>query len=173
MKRFTFYFLLSTLYFLLLSCSSQTYLIDQQVEKPQTFRVYTADFNAVWKNTMAALQSYPITTVDKESGVIATDWRFSQQTRTVSVNRGLAFGGRVTEDMPIDVLDRVNALIQYTADGVRVDVSRAVRVRPYLFDIGPAGTWKQDVNGNYVETSSDGKTEKLILDAVEYQLARM
>ena len=160
---------------MLASCAPQAQLIKPESEKKETSRLIKADYETVWNKMLFLVQNYPLINTDKQSGLqsglIATDWRISQQTRQVKIFRGLVFGGTVRDELPIDVKDRLNILLQKADSGVRVTITRHVQVRPWLQEVGPVGSWSQNSNGEYQSTDSNTIVENAILDALESQLA--
>ena len=89
--------------FLCIGCSINNRITEKP---PETFyptkRIINADFDTVWNKTLQSIARYPLTIIEKNSGIINTDWCGYKDSVTVSIWRGMLFGGQVEEEMPIE-----------------------------------------------------------------------
>ena len=154
----------------LLGCYANRILDQPLIERP-TERIVAFPKDSTWQAVLKVMAIYPLTVIEKESGILNTEWIGRTIHRRVSVWRGLAFGGQVEDMCPIELQERFNVLVSPESDSTTtVRVIRYVKLRPYLQDVGPKGSWKPDTYGQFVETKSTTIPESVILDAIERYL---
>jgi len=155
--------------FLCVGCSMSNKLLEKPPEKPYpTKRVLNADFDTVWNKTLQAIARYPLTIIEKNSGIINTDWCGYTDSVSVSVWRGVLFGGQVEEEMPVEVQERLNILITRVSEtGTGIEVIRYVKIRPYVQTTGGKGSWALPTSQQYTQTTSSTRKEFDILNKIE------
>jgi hypothetical protein len=147
----------------------QPLVLDETVEYP-TQKSFNAPRDAVFNAAIAALQQFPIILVDRESGVISTDWRFYIDYKRIKIWRGKLYGGYVEDKAPMDVKDRLTLKISQETDGTILKINRSVAIRAFNMEIGPVGSWSRNERGDYYPTTSNTKVENDIIQAVEKAL---
>ena len=171
MKNFLTLLLLCSCLFLI-GCGSAKLL-----EKPQpilpTDRNYSARFDDIWNATLKAISYFPLTVIEKNSGIINTDWIEYVDTVKVNVWRGLTGGGQVDDAMPVEVMHRLNVLVSQKDSAVtNVKIIRYAKVRPYNITWGGVGNWEPNVKGNFEQTTSNTVQENKILNEIEHILMK-
>jgi hypothetical protein len=154
---------------IVVGCYATKLTIEPPTKHP-TSREYHASFDSTWATAMQVIAVFPLTVIEKASGIINTDWT----TRTVyhkgSIWRGARYG-QVEEDVPFEVTDRFNILISRNSDSTSaVRIIRYVKARMYGYmndsSIAPPGVWFDPV-GEPVAKESSTTPEWHILDAIE------
>lgn len=166
------YFLLFVLLSGCLTTSNQ--LLETREPIYPTNRDYSADFNTVWDATIKAVSDLPITVIEKDSGIIQTDWTQYLDSTKVSVYRGLLYGGQTEDSMPVEVMHRFNILVsQKSQDLTNVKITRYVKIRPYERMVGPVGSWRPNTLGSFEQTVSDTRQENKLLNEIGNLLKRI
>lgn len=154
---------------LFVGCSMSNKLLEKPPEKAYpTKRVLNADFDTVWNKTLQAIARYPLTIIEKNSGIINTDWCGYTDSVSVSVWRGVLFGGQVEDEMPVEVQERLNILITRVSEtGTEIEIIRYVKIRPYVQTTGGKGSWAPPTSQQYTQTTSNTRKEFDILNKIE------
>jgi hypothetical protein len=153
--------------FCLLGCFPTAKFLDKPKEMVPTYREYQYDYNAVWNSVLRTIVEYPITLIEKESGIINTDWLGRTIKKKVSVWRGLIGGGQVEDEIPIELQERFNILVTKDTITTTVKIIRYVKVRPYKMTMGGPGNWEPDAISSFVQVQSDTQTEHSLLEEIE------
>lgn len=145
--------------------------LEKPIEKKPTEMVYGFEFDKVWNATLQSISEYPLTIIEKNSGIINTDWLGKTVKKKVSIWRGLVGGGQVEDEMPFDIQERLNILVtKIHGDKVKVKIIRYVKARPYRATIGGAGNWEPDPSKTYEQVPSDTQTEYNLLIKIKETL---
>lgn len=141
------------------------------VEKKPTSRIFPFSFDSVWTATMKSISEYPLTIIEKESGIINTDWVSGTRTQKVRIWRGLAFGGMVDDEQPIEIQYKLNILVSSeSAESTKVRVIRYAKERPYDVGMGPRGCWQPNTLAEFQQVDSDTQTEHELLNTIGHFL---
>lgn len=118
--------------------------------------MYDASYDEVWDATVRAFADYnmPIDNIEKDSGIIASDWVGAE---TSWMDCGSAGLGSHT-----DRQFRVNTLIRRGSDGTNVRVNTLFQTREVPMG-GGYGTWKQ--------CSGTGELEQILHAQIEQYIA--
>jgi len=166
-KKIIIFIIITYIFFVFGSCAGPMRALENPVEKKPTSRVFQGNYDKIWNCTLQSISEYPLTIIEKESGIINTDWLGSLATKKVSVWRGIIGGGQVEDEMPIDVQCRLNVLVSKVADSVfSVNIIRYVKARPYIMLPGGSGNWAPDRSGTFEQVPSDTQTEFRILEKI-------
>jgi len=172
MKYFLKTFAILTPLFYLLGCAPPRYLETNNQTFP-TERNFNANFDKVWVNTLKSVSYFPLTIIEKNSGIINTDWITYVETKKISVWRGLIGGGQVEDDMPAEISHRINILVtEKDSVTINVKIIRYVKVRNYLMVVGGKGNWAPDSYGIFTQVNSDTRQENKILNAIEENILK-
>jgi hypothetical protein len=168
--------LFGLLFVLFIGCSATRYSIevvdDNSQSKPME-RVFPYDFDTVWNCAVEEVTTFPLTVVEKESGVISTGWYDEMQTKNVLISRGVGYGGRVSDVMPIEVREHLNILISSAnPTSTTVKIVKVSKIRPYQMVVGPKGLWTPDKNADFVSGKSNTNVESRILDGIQKCLSQ-
>jgi len=154
--------------FLLGGCYANK-IVDRPIPPKLTDRSISASYDSTWNAVMKVMAQYPLTVIEKESGILNTDWTNRTIYRKVSVWRGLVFGGQVDDMCPMEIMERFNVLVTKADSGLTtIKVIRFVKSRPYLMMSGPKGSWSPNSSGDFVQTGSSTIPENALLDTIEH-----
>lgn len=157
---------------MVISCVPKGKLLEKPKERMPTSRDYQSDFNIVWSSVLRTLTEYPLTIIEKESGLINTDWLGRTVKKKVSVWRGLLGGGQVEDEMPVELKERLNILVSVKTDVItNVKIVRYVKVRQYRMTPGGVGNWRPDIRSSFRQTESDTQTEYRLLNEIENNIS--
>ncbi|RLB80733.1 MAG: hypothetical protein DRH17_11195 [Deltaproteobacteria bacterium] len=74
MKKSLFFMPILTLLFVLTGCATAPQLIKNEPYNHKISRVFNSDFEHTWATIIKVMEAYPITTIEKDSGILLTDW---------------------------------------------------------------------------------------------------
>ena len=152
---------------LMLSGCFSSHYVPITVDKKPTSREFDASIDSTWSAVMKVMAEFPLTVIEKNSGILNTDWMTRTSHRPASVWRGLAFGGQVQEDVPIELMERFNILVTRNLDSTTVvRVIRYVKARQYTQAMGGKGSWLPP-STDFVQTESSTIPEWKLLNAIE------
>lgn len=158
---------------LLCSCSSTGTQVIKQRPSFSINRDYQANFDTVWKATLRAVEGFPLNLIEKDSGILETDWTQYVDYVKVSAWRGLLYGGRVEENAPIEVMHKLKILVISKSNNiVNVKIIRFVKIRAYLQTEGPKGNWTPNTLMPFEQVQSDTIQENKLLNEIETLLAK-
>jgi len=161
---------------LLVGCTATRYSIevvdDSSQSKPME-REFPYPFESVWDCAVPEISAFPLTVVEKQSGIISTGWYDDMQTKNVLISRGVGYGGRVSDVMPIEVKEYLNILIS-RIDSVNtvVKIIKISKIRPYQMVVGPKGLWTPDKNADFVSGKSNTNVESRVFDGIQKCLSQ-
>lgn len=160
----------------LTGCTATRYNIEMLNNIPEnapTERIFPYDFESVWSCALEKISTYPLAVVEKQSGIISTDRYDETATKNVHISRGVGYGGRVSDVMPIEVREVMNILIlKIDSASTRVKIIKISKIRPYQMVVGPKGMWTPDRNAEFVSGESDSKVEFRLLDSMAECLSK-
>jgi hypothetical protein len=153
----------------LIGCSNK--IIKESKPVYPTDRNYNTTFDKVWNSALKTISYFPLTIIEKNSGIINTDWITYIDTLKVNIWRGLIGGGQVDDKMPTEVMHRLNILVtQKDSTTVNVKIIRYAKARPYIQTMGGAGNWEPSVEANFEQVLSNTQTENQILNEIDEML---
>jgi len=140
-------------------------------EQNDISRAYSANFDQTWEAAIDVMQRYPITTIEKASGLLITDWVEGASDVYYSEIEG--------KKETLRDRSRFNVKVSAVGDGSRVTVNQYVKLRAPTYMIsdpmmgttgGPFYEW-QDVAGiKDLPSRTPSQREKEILDAINASL---
>jgi predicted metalloprotease with PDZ domain len=74
MKKSLFFIPILTLIFFLTGCATAPQLIKNEAYDYKISRVFNSDFERTWTTIIKVMEAHPITTIEKVSGILLTDW---------------------------------------------------------------------------------------------------
>jgi hypothetical protein len=130
-------------------------------------------FESVWNCLLIEVSSYPLTIVEKQSGIISTGWYDEMQTKSVLISRGVGYGGQVSDVMPIEVKEYMNILVsRIDSMNTWIKIIKVSKIRPYQMVVGPKGLWTPDKNADFVSGKSNTNVESRIFDGIQKCLSQ-
>ena len=167
----TFLLSVAGLVVLLSGCYTNKLTEPVQPKKP-TDRVFSVSYDSTWQAVIKVMAVFPLTVIEKESGILNTDWTTRTAYKKVSVWRGLIFGGQVDDEIPMELMERFNVLVTRGSDSTTtVRVIRFVKARPYDMIAGPKGSWTPASNRDFTQTESSTVPEWRLLNAIDQCLS--
>ena len=152
------------------ACVPQPKLLEQLPEAQPTDSTFQASFDVTWDAVMQSIAEWPLTVIEKESGIINTDWTTRMDSLKMSFWRGV-YGGQVEEDVPTEVMERINVVVRArTETATNVRIIRYVKFRIYEMAMGPVGSFTRGT-GEFTQTNSNTLVEARLLDRIGSVLA--
>jgi len=74
MKKELYFVPILTLIFVLTGCATAPQLIKNEAYDYKISRVFNSDFERNWATIIKVMEAHPITTIEKDSGILLTDW---------------------------------------------------------------------------------------------------
>ena len=146
-------------------------------EKYETSRTYAATVDQTWEAVVDVMQRYPITTIEKASGLLITDW--------VDGASEIFYAEYVGKREMLKDRTKLNIKVSQVTGGIRVTVNQYVKLFAPASSViavmedpiagttvpyPPVYEWR-DVSGiKDLPTRTSSKQEREILDAVEAKL---
>ena len=131
-----------------------------------TERHYASSYDTTWNAVVQVMAEWPLTIIERESGILNTDWLARKSSYAVSIDEPIL--GRHREQMPVELMERLIVLVQPKGDSASVEVIRYVKLRPYRYVSRDRG-WVPGI-GEFMQTTSDTHLEAEILGLIEYAL---
>jgi hypothetical protein len=132
-----------------------------------TEQAFLVSQDSVWNAVIKVMSVFPLTVIERQSGILNTDWTTRTSYKHCKVWRGLAFGGEVEDDWPLEIRERFNVLVSTSADSsVHVRVIRYVQSRGYQQGYGGKGAFDPPT-GPFVDAKSNTVPEHRILIAID------
>lgn len=140
-------------------------------EQHDTSRTYRANFDQTWEAAIDVMQRYPITTIEKVSGLLITDW--------VEGTSDTYYAEITGQKQMLQDRTRFNIKVSAVSEGSRVTVNQYIKLHtpgaivsdPLMGTIGPFYDWQDAVGIKDLPTQTPGQREREILDAIEAKLA--
>ena len=132
-----------------------------------TYHLFEQDYDTVWKATLKTIAEFPLTIIEKQSGILNTDWIQYVDSVPVIANRGFPVGQK-KENMPREVRHRLNILVSQERSGTKVNIIRYVQTRPYR--LIESGGWELNNLHSFQTGKSDTNTEHKILLQINSEL---
>ncbi|MBN1290974.1 MAG: hypothetical protein JXB48_03965 [Candidatus Latescibacteria bacterium] len=166
MKKYLLLFFILILV-LTVQCSSSFTFIEQNIKEYPVKQEYPAKYDTVWDAAEKSLDDYHIKKSAKVAGLIETDWLEKTVQQEISVRKGWIFKRHVTENMPVEVRERLTVIVTpLEYDNASVNIVRYVMIRPYVKSWRTAWQWSPDTDGTFAEAPSDTNTEHWILHEI-------
>ena len=171
-----------TFSFLLLGCAATYHrlyeLTPDKFQKSSTDTLFNESFDNVLDSTLSALSDFPIISVNKDIGLIVTDWKVTQQAPFIFVMNSEQYGkGIFKSDIGgsySQKRERLNVRIKPEPEGTRVSINTTVEV---YFDntmaaiaLSPLAGRRLDTIKEWRPAESDSITESKILGIIENNL---
>jgi hypothetical protein len=133
-----------------------------QVRKLENSRIYSASFDSTWQKLVYwfTLHNTPIKTIDRSSGLIATDYNLAMATYQSYCDCGTTGVGIVSKRIESPV-GNFNVVLKHI-DGKRVEVKVSAFFRATLLTVNDAS--RQPIASESLDCMSTGKIEKDMLD---------
>lgn len=74
MKKELYFVPILTLIFVLAGCATAPQLIKNEAYNYKISRAFSSDFEHTWATIIKVMEAHPITTIEKDSGILLTDW---------------------------------------------------------------------------------------------------
>ena len=155
------------LFILLIGCSPYIRQIYEPVLEHPIQKNYNYSFEKVWPVVLQRIAEYPLTIIEKESGIINTDWiGVGQDTVLCELDYGFWGGGRVDKPMPVESRQRLNILVLKKSNmATTVKIIRYWQIRPFKRDERKR-EWVKATQNSYFNFPTDTKRENQILNEI-------
>ena len=150
-------------------------VVDRNIVPVPTHRQYDTSLDSVWTAVIDVFSRYPVTTIERESGLLNTDWCDRMDSLRVVVRYGLfptsMVGTENEETMPLDLRERFNVRVKSAPnDRTQVQIFRFVKVRGFTKN-DKRWPWRRQMDSPFVDVPTSTLTEGRLLDKIGDALA--